>query len=180
MHAFPALQRHTDHLRGCHTQRFSRVTQRRTDHPFIDGSLSFSGTLITAREYSVTDGDWNMNEDNGADGGFKLVRKLRNAITHERFSADPGLLFYVLIELETPVGFNECITVVRLPTIEVDVGKVCEISVSGIRTGCGMVSYPTTSIRVVVLRTMISLLSRLTECGLQVDCVFFCERMAMW
>ena len=71
------------------------------DHPFIDGIFPFSGTLITAREYSVTIGDWNMNEDNGADGDFKLVRKLRNVITHERFSADPGLLFYVLIELDS-------------------------------------------------------------------------------
>ena len=64
----------------------------------------------------MTIGDWNMNGNNGADGGFKLVRKLRNATTHERFSADPGLLFCALIDLETQVEFNECISVVRLPT----------------------------------------------------------------
>ena len=34
----------------------------------------------------------------------------------------------VLIEIETPVEFNECISFTRLPTIDVDVGKVCEIS----------------------------------------------------
>jgi len=35
----------------------SCVIQLRTDRPFFDGISSFSGTLTTTREYSVTIGD---------------------------------------------------------------------------------------------------------------------------
>ena len=84
--------------------------------------------------------------EDGADGSFKQVRKMRNALTHERFSADTDRMDFAPIELETPVEFNECISVIR--------------------TGCGVVSYPMTSVRVMVMQTMVFLLSRLTECFL--------------
>ena len=67
--------------------------------------------------------------EDGEAGGFKQMRKMRNAITHERFSADTSPRDHVLIGLETAVEPNECIGAIYMPSIDVDVCNVCEVQI---------------------------------------------------